>query len=92
MCGLANQCKVEDTATRKTMRQEKIMLPPSARRNLNNKKYVKAIKKEKKSTTPVSPEALCRAAITTSDSHSCATHGRGGAMKEKISYFGIVKL
>jgi len=59
---------------------------------LNKKEYAIEIMKIKNSTTPVSPEILLIAAMSTSESHSWVGQGKGGENKEKGSSFGMDRM
>ena len=66
-----------------------MIFPLFVRRILKNKEYVMEIMKIKNITTPVSPEILLIAAMSTSESHSWVGQGMGGKNKENGSCFGM---
>jgi hypothetical protein len=68
------------------------MFPSFERRILNNKEYAIEIIKIKNITTPVSPEILLIAAMSTSENHSWVGQGMGGENKEKGSCLGMERV
>lgn len=55
ICGLASQCKNEETMVNKMIKTARKMLPPSFCINLKRIEYTKEMSRPKKMTTPVSP-------------------------------------
>src|SRR3990170_3012382 len=92
MCGRASQCALEESMTRSAITMAASMLPRYLLIILKRRKYVRDIRKEKKMTTPVSPDARWMAAIITSESHVWDSQGKGGVLKEKMSFFGTERV
>jgi hypothetical protein len=86
-CGLASQWSWKQVKASKAMKVATMISMPYALRVLNSSDVVNARRIAKNATTPFRPNAEWIAAMMSSDSHSCAVHGRVGVWNREDVLF-----